>query len=206
MLDLKPWTLPLIVAGVALPIVAAFAVAGPGGGLGVGFLVVAAIVIFAARLTPRGPIETARAPDLRRRILVVAAHEVDDPQVAEQIRAEADLEEPGPPVEIVVLVPAVSGTLDRWASDLRRAREEAQRKLVVSLASLGKADVSARAAMGDQDVVQAVQDQLQAFAATEVILVTGSSAADPPGHRAAVELEERLQQPLVHITAADPAA
>ena len=63
--------------------------------------------------------------------------------------------------EVRVLVPARIGFLDRWASDVEPAREAAQRSLVATVAALAKAGVKAEARVGDEDVVQAVEDQLQ---------------------------------------------
>ena len=90
---------------------------------------------------------------------------------------------------MLVLAPARIGFLDRWASDLEGARREAQRRLVITVASLAKAGVVAEARVGDEDLVQAVEDQLQSFAATDVILVTGDAEEDPAGEAAASELE-----------------
>ena len=89
-----------------------------------------------------------------------------------------------------------------WA----RPASEAQRKLVLSVASLGKADVAAEAAVGDEDLVQAVEDRLREYPADEVILVTGTPAEDPDGDRAAAELGERLRQPFERVIEANPAS
>jgi hypothetical protein len=205
-LDLKPALLPLIVAALAVPVIAAFLVAGPMLGLFAGFLAAAALVVFAARHPPRGAIETATAPDSRRRVLIVLDRELDEPAAIERVwtaaRAERDAEE----TEVLVLAPARTKLLDRWASDVAAARAEAQRKLVISVASLAGVRVPATGAVGDQDLVQAVEDQLRSFAADEVILVTGPAECDSSGERAAAELAKRLRQPLVRVVEeGDPA-
>ena len=87
--------------------------------------------------------------------------------------------------------PPSQGKLGRWATDVTKARAEAQRRLVVSVAALGKADLTARASVGDDDPVLAVEDALHEFAASEVILVTGPPAEDAAGERAAAELQSR---------------
>ena len=91
-------------------------------------------------------------------------------------RPEAD-------AEVRVLAPARIGFLDRWASDVEGARQEAQRNLVATVAALAKAGIDAEARVGDEDFVQAVEDQLQSYAADEVVLVSvddaGSDAAEP---------------------------
>ncbi len=192
------WTLPFLIAALALPIVAGFSVGGPGLGLAIGALAVVAVVIVAARAKPRSTIETARSTDGRRRILVVTTQDLDEPATTEKIAAAADLHD-DEETEIVVLAPARTAFLDRWASDERAARADAQRILVLGAASLGKADVPVRARVGDADVVLAVEDELRTFAATEVILVTGPSQDDADGERAARELGERVAQPLTRL-------
>jgi len=194
MIELKPWTLPLIVAALAVPIVLGFFVAGPPLGLALGFLAIASLVVIAARQRPGGLIETAPTADARHRVLVVISRELEDPA------AIAGLEElTEDDAEVRVVAPAQAGLLDRLATDVAGARAEAQRKLVVSVASLGKADVVSTAAVGDEDLVRAVEDQLRSFAANEVVLVTGTPDEDPDGDRAAAELKSRLAQPLTRI-------
>ncbi len=85
-------------------------------------------------------------------------------------------------------------------------RREAQRRLVITVASLAKAGVAAEARVGDEDLVQAVEDQLQSFAATEVILVTGPAGEDPAGEVAAAELERRLRVAFRRLVVSGPAA
>jgi hypothetical protein len=203
-IDLKPWSLPLIVAALAVPVTAAFLLTGPMLGLFAGFVAAAAIVVIAARHPPEGEIETVPPPDARRRVLIVLSRELDEPAAIERIRAETRLEPDAPSTEVLVLAPARTGTLDRWASDVEAARTEAQRKLVISVASLAAIRVDATGSVGDQDLVQAVEDELRQFAADEVILVTGPPDRDPAGARAAEVLAQRLRQPLVRIVEAEP--
>jgi hypothetical protein len=189
---MAPWKLPLIVAAIVVPVVAGFAVGG-GGGLAVGSIVFLAIVVFAIRAVPRGPIGSAAAEDGRRHVLIVSPGAVEDPaDVARIVRAagigggEADEAE----AEVVVLVPARVGFLDRWASDVEGARHQAQQHLVATVAALAKAGVAAEARVGDEDVVQAVEDQLQSYPATDVVLVE-AGGGDLEG--AAEELGSRLR-------------
>lgn len=198
MIELKPWTLPAIVAALAVPVTAGFLVAGPPLGLALGALAAASLLLVAAR-EPRGMIETAPATDKRRHVLVVLTQVLDDPAAIDRVREEGAFEHGDSEADILVLAPARSKLLDRWASDVGPARDEALRRLVVSLAEFGKADIHARAAVGDDDDVRAVEDQLRTFAADEVILVTGAPADDPRGERAASELSGRLRQPLRRI-------
>jgi hypothetical protein len=191
---LAAWKLPLIVAAIAVAIVGGFYLGGPGLGMAVGGLAAASIVVMAVRHPPLHPIVPAALPDLRRRVLVVVREPLEDNEAISEIARAAgvgDVDETE--TEVLVLTPARSGFLDRWASDFGRARNRAQRRLVVSVASLAKADVAATARVGDEDLVQAVEDALRTFPAAEVILVTGSPEDDPVGNAAAPELESRLR-------------
>lgn len=205
---MAPWKLPLIVFAIAVPIAAAFYAGGPGVGVAVGALVAVAIVVVAARQQPRTAIGEPRSASERRRLLVVVSRAVEDSETIRAILAEVeDGEEAAPePPEVLVLAPAQVGFLDRWASDLEPARREAQQRLVVTVASLAKAGIDAEARVGDEDLVQAVEDQVQSFAATAVILVTGSPGDDPAGEAAAAELDSRLRADFRRLVVSGPAA
>jgi hypothetical protein len=197
---LAAWQLPLIVAALAVAIVGGFYLGGPGLGLAVGALAAASIVVMAVRHPPLYPIVPAPATDFRRHVLVVVSAPLEDGEAIEQIAQTARVGDgERPEAEVLVLSPARIGFLDRWSSDLRRARHGAQRRLVVSVASLAKADIAATARVGDEDLVQAVDDTLGSFPATEVILVTGSPEADPAGNAAVPELESRLRADFQHL-------
>ncbi len=183
---MAPWKLPLVVAAIAVPIALAFLLAGPAVGLPVGALVAVLLVVVAVRQKPRGAIEPAPAERAERRLLVVVADRLEDPAAVEQVSHAAAGDS-----QVVVLAPARIGFLDRWASDVEGARKDAQRRLVVSVAALAAAGVEAEARVGDEDLVQAVEDQLGSFAATEVILVSADDA--PAAIAAADELRSRLR-------------
>jgi hypothetical protein len=203
-----PWKLPLIVIAIAVPIALAFYGGGPGVGVAAGALMGVGIVVVAVRQRPRGAIGESPANAERRRLLVVVSCPVEDPGAIGEIAEAAAVGEEGPGagVEVLVLAPARIGFLDRWASDLEGARREAQRRLVITVASMAKAGVSAEARVGDEDLVQAVEDQLQSFPATEVILATGDAGEDPAGEAAAVELERRLRAEFRRLLVSGPAA
>jgi hypothetical protein len=196
---LKAWMLPVLVAAIALPIAIGFAFGGEGIGLAAGAVVAAALVVWAARQKPDEPVEVASAGDERRHILVLASEEIEDPVAIERIAREAGVDHEEAEAEVLILAPARTSFLDRWATDLQGAREEAQRKLVVTVASLAAADVAAEGAVGDHDLVQAAEDKLRSFPATEVILATGTAEDDPAGDRAATELQRRLPIPLKRV-------
>jgi hypothetical protein len=193
---MAPWKLPLIVAGLVVPIVAGFLLAGPALGVAVGALAVLALLVVAARQRPLGPIGAAAAEDGRRHLLIVATDAVEDPVDVTQIVRAAEIEGGAGKAEVLVLVPARIRFLDRWASDVESARHGAQERLVVTVAALAKAGIAAEARVGDEDIVQATEDQLQSFPATEVVLVTGE-AEGVDG--AAAELQARLRADFRHL-------
>ncbi len=191
------WKLPLIVIALVVPIVAGFAVGGAGVGLAVGALTVFAVVVVAARQRPRGPLASAPSSDGRRHLLLVATCQVEEPETVARVVREAGLR-PGEDAELLVLSPARIRFLDRWASDVEPAREAAQRNLVAIVAALAKAGIDAEARVGDEDVVQAVSDQLHTFPATDVILIADGSAGDGLD-AAAAELDERLEAQFRYV-------
>lgn len=194
---MAPWKLPVIVAAIAVPIVAAFGLGGGGVGVAVGALAAVAIVFVAARQRPRGPIVSAEARDDRRHVLLVVACTVEEPAAVRRIAAAAGLESDGEDADVLVLSPARIGFLDRWASDVEGARQAAQQNLVATVAALAKAGIAAEARVGDEDIVQAVEDQLQSFPASEVVLVSGDGTRIDANVTA--ELESRLEAGFRHV-------
>jgi hypothetical protein len=186
---MAPWKLPLVVAALVVPIVAGFMVAGPALGVALGALGVLALLVIAARAKPYGPIGTGGEEDGVRRVLIVATSAVEDPADVARIVAAAGINGVGKP-EVRVLVPARIGFLDRWASDVEAARHVAQESLVATVAALAKAGVAAEARVGDEDIVQATEDQLQGYPAAVVVLVGGVEGGEK---EAAAELGARLR-------------
>ena len=195
------WKLPLIVAAIAVSIVGAFYIGGPGMGMAEGSIVAGIIVALAVRHPPLHPIVPARAGDRREHLLVVVEEPLEDSTAVERIAAASTPVEAGEPEpEVRVVAPTHNRFLDRWASDTRPGRDRAQRSLVLTLASLARAGVDASARLGDEDVVQTVTDQLRTYPATEVFLVT--AAADHDAIAAAEELRSRLHTPFHHLRCA----
>ena len=194
---LKAWTLPLIVAGLTVPITAAFVLAGPPAGLAMGAIAVAALLVIAARARFDEPIEVGASPGDRYMLLVVVTQPIDSPRLAATIaeiasaggratRADSDSD-----ADVVVLAPALNKPVAHWLSDLRQARFEAQRRLTLSLATLAAAEVDARGQVGDSDPVQAVEDLLRSFPAQEVVFVTDADRRDE-----VEEIRRRLDRPV----------
>jgi hypothetical protein len=197
-----PWKLPLIVIAIVVPIVLGILAAGPEAGLALGALVAVALVYVAVRMRPRGGIGDAPDPLLRRRLLVVVSRPVEDPATTAAIAGEAGVDGSRDLAEVMILAPVRIGFLDRWASDLEPARQEAQKALVISVASLAKVGVVAEARVGDEDIVQAVEDQVGSFRATEVVLVTAGDEDDPAAAEAAAELSSRLRTGFLRLVTA----
>lgn len=183
-----------------MPIAAAFMLSGPGVGVAVGALVTVAILAVAVRQRPEGPIGMA-VGGTERHILIVVASDVDDPADVARITRAAGIESPAGEADVRVLVPARIGFLDRWASDVEGARHRAQQRLVVTVAALAKAGVAAEARVGDEDIVQAVEDQLQSYPATEVVLVSGGEDGED---EAAEKLRSRLRAEFHQVRIGDP--
>lgn len=187
------WKLPLWVAAIVVSIVGGILIAGPGVGFAVAAVVAVLLIYWAARMRPRTGIGEAPDPRLRRRLLVVVSRPVEDPATTSAIASEAGIDGNRDLADVMILAPARVGFLDRWASDLEPARRAAQETLVISVASLAKVGVVAEGRVGDEDIVQAVEDQVGSFHATEVILVTAADKDDPAAAEAAAELAERLR-------------
>lgn len=197
---MAPWKLPLIVAAIALPVVFGFYLGGPGVGTAVGALAAASLIVIAATQRPRGPIGELSS-DGGRHVLLVITRSVEDPGDIRRVLDTAELT--GDEDEaVLVLSPARIGFLDRWASDVEGARQQAQQTLVSTVAALATAGVAAEARVGDEDVVQAVEDQLQSFAADAVVLVSGDTEEGRAAESAAEELDERLRAQFRHLVLA----
>lgn len=196
--------MPLLIAGLLIPGALGTLLAGPG--LGVLFAegAVIGLVVYAAMQRPDVPIEVVASTDGRRRILILTTEDiVGDPNAIEAlVSAVGPVDEDDPP-QILVLAPARSGALSEWLSDTEPGRDRAQVRLVHSVAALAAAGVEAEAQVGDANALQAVEDTLRFFSATQVIAVTGSEEADRGGAKAASELERRLEIPLTHVVAQD---
>jgi hypothetical protein len=198
------WALPLGVAAIILPAAAGFAIAGPPLGMAIGALTVAALLVLAARAKFDEPIEVAASQDQRYRMLVVATQGVDDPALIEQIATIAAegqrIIDPRSSSEIVVLAPAVQSKLDRWASDVRRARHAARAVVAASLGAFAVAGLDAAGKVGDGSPIQAVEDELHTFPAREVIVVDGPGL----GASEVAELRRRLDRPVRELNPHQP--
>ena len=199
-LVIPAWMLPLLVAVLVVPAFAGFALGGPPAGIAAGAITVAAVLAAAARLRYDTPIEVAAAPDGRYRVLILTAVAVDSPELVAQIEAitaeGAASVGAEPPPELLVLAPATSSRLDRWADDLDAGRRQAHGVLGASLGAFAAAGFDAAGRVGDGSPIQAIEDTLHSFAASEVIVVRGPSLGDDE----VGELRRRLDRPVRELS------
>jgi hypothetical protein len=190
----RPFAIPLIIAAICVPIVAAMAAAGTfGAGLGmaVGALAACSLIVFAARSKPDQRLEVAAHEDEGHRVLVVATAEA----TAASAQRIADLA--GRPKDVRVVVPVPSHRLDRWLSAEDDARREAEARLARSAGALVAAGLPVSGSVGDPDPAQALEDELRDFPADEVVLLI-ANGKDP-----LAKVESRLGLPLRRV-ATDP--
>lgn len=194
-LHLRPAAIPVAVAAIALPIVAAMllgtvTVGGIGPGLAAGAAVAATLIVVALRAAPRERMEVAPAAHGERRVLVVATTDAT-PGAAATI---GDLAAGASDVRL--LVPLRTRRLDRWLSAEDAARGDAERRLAHAAGALVAAGLPVSGSLGDSDLGQALEDELRSYAADEVILLSESGAPDELG-----DSEARLGLPLRRVEA-----
>ena len=192
---MKSWHPPAILLALIVPAAIGFVIGGPGLGISIAGLSLVALAVIAMLVIPRDPIGRTPHPELARRLLVVTTFPIEDQRAIQRVADEVRLGFDENDSEIRILTPAANTFLRRWATDLERARDRAQRDLVVSVASLTLAGVDASARVGDEDLVQAVDDELATFDATEVFLLTAGDPESPT----AVELRRRLRPRFHHV-------
>lgn len=195
----RPWHLPVVVIGIAVPIIGGTMLGGPPAGLAASFLVASTIVFLAVRARPREPIEVAEAAQSGARILVVACTAIDEPSAAGAVAVaaeEAGAASPGD-AEVLVVAPASGSRLGEWLSDLGPARLGAQERLAVSLASLATAGIDARGRVGDPDPTVATEDTLRTFAAGRLVFI--SDVEDERARSAVANVRGRSRIPVRHL-------
>jgi hypothetical protein len=198
---MKSWQVPVLMAGLLFAVALSFAAGAPGLGISMLGLILVGGVILAFFAIPDDPIGKRPDESSLRRLLVVSDFAIEDPATIDRLVLETGLGSTESPLEVRILAPARSQFLDRWATDYRKAQERAQRDLVLSVASLTLTGVRAEAQVGDESLVQAVEDELATYPATEVILLTRSRDLDL---EAADALRRRLRPPFRHLDLYEP--
>jgi len=107
-----------------------------------------------------------------RRILVVANETLAGRALLDEIVRRVDADE----AEVLVVCPALNSRLKHWMSDEDGARQAASQRLIESLATLAALGIDARGEVGDADPVQAIDDALRTWPASEIVIST-----HPPG-------------------------
>ena len=191
----RTWLVGLLI----VPSLVGFLVLDAGVGMILGAATAASLVVIAVRSTHDGPIEIAeRAPGVPGGVLVIATVAIEDPRIAGIVAAIGDPGRPEAGEEgLLVLAPARSSRLDRWADHLEPARFESQRLLTVSLATMAAAGIRAEGRVGDGDLVLAAEDTLRTYAASEVVVVAREGELE----REVERLEQRLAIPLRRVVA-----
>lgn len=186
----KAWALPLIVAAITVPIIAAFAAGSQGAAIGAAtaFVVTCLIVIAAARSRPFAAMEVAEPESPGHRVLLLATGELG------ARGAERVAELVGGADDVRILIPARSRRIDRWLSGDDEARNSARDRLASSAGALTAAGLRVSGSVGDSDALQAVEDELRSFAADEVLVV-----ADAGDDAEIKKLRHRLALPLTRV-------
>jgi hypothetical protein len=188
----RTWLTGLLIA----PSLIGFLLLDAGVGLLLGMATAAALLIVAVRTTHDVAIEVAApGPGVPGCVLVLAAAPIESPPVAQRVARITEATDCG---SAMVVAPAHSGFVDRFAGDLEASRFESQRVLTLSLASLAAAGVHAEGRVGDGDPLQAAEDELRSYAASEVVVVARERAFEDK----LAELERRLRLPVRRVTVA----
>jgi len=193
MIELRPWMLPLIVAGIVAPAGLGLILLGPQGMMFGAFATAFAIVLVVARPWRGRPIEIAPG-DGGHHVLIAVAEAIDAPRLAGRIAGhvgDAGGDGDGD-ADVLVVSPALNPTLHHWAADVGEARARAAARLETSLHSLERAGVGARGSVGDSNPMLAIEDALREFPADEIVVVGGEEIAT----RLAGELRQRLDRPV----------
>ena len=183
-----------------VPMFVGFVFFGVQAGVLIAGITLAAIIAVAVADRDDGTLEVvAPGSGVPGGVLVLLLAPIEDPRTAGVVAAIGDPSRPEVGDRgLLVLAPARSRLIDRWTDDLEPARFESQRILTVSLATMAAAGIAAEGRVGDGDVVQATEDVLRTYAASEVVVVVRSGEFE----RQIRELEKRLAVALRRVAAA----
>jgi hypothetical protein len=134
-----------------------------------------------------------------RHILVVAIESLAGGELYDALTAAN-----GADVELDVLAPVMSSRTHYWASDVDRDRIDAQKRLDASLAWAAERGLVAKGEVGDPDPLVAIEDELRAFGADEVIIAMHPrERASWLANRMIGHLERELDVPVREIAVGD---
>jgi GABA permease len=130
------------------------------------------------------------------RVLVVANETLASPQLVEEIEKAATGARPS----VLVVCPALTSAVRRWASDVDGGRARAKQRLEESLDLLREAGIEAQGEIGDDDPLVAIEDALRTFVADEIVIATHPAEQETWLERGLVErTRERFALPIVHV-------
>ena len=154
------------------------------------------IYLRAAASEPPARVEPVPHIQGERRILVIAEDTVGEEALTEEIHRRSE----GVAEHVLVVEPALTTRMHRWASDEDGARAQAQARVDESLARLHAVGVNAEGVVGDDDPLQAVADALRTFGADEIVISTNPEGRSHWLERGVVEAaRERFSPPVTHI-------
>lgn len=155
------------VVGMLAVTVLAFWAAGPVAGLIVMAALVVTVLTLVFRRDRRGNVEVRESTGGRYRVLVVAHEGLGGERLMELL----DMRQPPGGFEIHVVVPALTSSGKRMASDVDEGIESAQGDLDRLLGELQAERRSVAGSVGDSDPRLALEDALRQFAADEIVVV-----------------------------------
>ncbi|HET7170937.1 MAG TPA: hypothetical protein VFI18_04815 [Gaiellales bacterium] len=129
------------------------------------------------------------------RILVVANETCAGRALLEELRGRVR-----PGSEVLVVAPALNSRLRHILADTDGAYAAAEERLAESIEALRAAGITASGAVGDSDPVQAIEDALVEFEATEIVISTHPIERSNWLEKKVVEgAKERFELPIMHV-------
>ena len=129
------------------------------------------------------------------RILVVANETCAGRALLEELRGRV-----GPESDVLVVAPALNSRLRHVFADTDGAYAAAEERLAESVEALRAAGIGADGAVGDSDPVQAIEDALAEFEATEIVISTHPPERSNWLEKRVVErASERFEVPIAHV-------
>lgn len=99
-----------------------------------------------------------------------------------------------------MVAPALNSRLRHMFADTDRAYAAAEERLAESVEALKAAGIAAGGAVGDSDPVQAIEDALVEFEATEIVISTHPPERSNWLEKRVVErASERFEAPITHV-------
>lgn len=133
-------------------------------------------------------------------VLVIANRTCPCPTLLDEVARRAG----NPPVDVLVVAPALNSRLRHWLSDVDDAVARAHDRLELALADLRARGVTARGEVGDANPLVAIADALARFPASAIVVATL-----PPGQSNWLErglidkVRARFDVPVTHVVSTE---